>query len=221
MLKQICTKILNKIKIFKKFILNPQYYKWVKDEGDNKLQLNYELDEKSIFFELGGFDGTYTKLILQKFNPQSYIFEPSEKYFKILNNTIKKNNVKIYNFGLSNENKQAFLNHKEDQSYIGDNKIIKGEKVELKKLSEFVKKENIPKIDLININIEGSEYEVLDEIINSGLINNIDNLQIQFHKNIKNYRIKRKNIINRLSNTHNLLWSYKFVWERWEIKNLS
>ena len=54
MLKQICTKILNKIKIFKKFILNPQYYKWVKDEGDNKLQLNYELDEKSIFFELGG-----------------------------------------------------------------------------------------------------------------------------------------------------------------------
>ena len=59
--------------------------------------------KKSIFFELGGFDGTYTKLILQKFNPQSYIFEPSEKYFKILNNTIK-NNVKIYNFGLSNEN---------------------------------------------------------------------------------------------------------------------
>ena len=140
-------------------------------------------------------------------------------YLNLVKNTLdskqynKKNNVKIYNFGLSNENKQAFLNHKEDQSYIGDNKIIKGEKVELKKLSEFVKKENIPKIDLININIEGSEYEVLDEIINSGLINNIDNLQIQFHKNIKNYRIKRKNIINRLSNTHNLLWSYKFVWE--------
>ena len=76
MFKQIYRKILNKLKILKKFLLNPQYYKWVKDEGDSKLQLNYELDEKSIFFELGGFDGTYTKLILQKFNPQSYIFEP-------------------------------------------------------------------------------------------------------------------------------------------------
>ena len=68
MFKQIYRKILNKLKILKKFLLNPQYYKWVKDEGDSKLQLNYELDEDSIFFELGGFDGTYTKLILEKFN---------------------------------------------------------------------------------------------------------------------------------------------------------
>lgn len=218
MFKQIYRKILNKLKILKKFLLNPQYYKWVKDEGDSKLQLNYELDEDSIFFELGGFDGTYTKLILEKFNPQSYIFEPSKKYFEILNHSIKKKNVKIYNFGISDENKQAFLSHREDQSRISNNKDIKGELVDLKKLSEFVKEENLEKIDLININIEGSEYEVLDEVINSGLINKIDNLQIQFHKNIKNYRSKRKNIKNRLSKTHNLIWDYKFVWERWEKK---
>ena len=49
MFKQIYRKILNKLKILKKFLLNPQYYKWVKDEGDSKLQLNYELMKKVYF----------------------------------------------------------------------------------------------------------------------------------------------------------------------------
>ena len=49
--------------------------------------------------------------------------------------------------------------------------------MEFKKASDYIK----GKIDLLKINIEGGEYEVLENLIENDLIKNIDNIQIQFH----------------------------------------
>ena len=65
--------IFEKFKKLKLFLTNYSYYKWVKDSGDEKLLLDYELDKNSIFFELGGYNGTYSQEIFDKFNPQMYI----------------------------------------------------------------------------------------------------------------------------------------------------
>ena len=73
----------------------------------------------------------------------------------------------------------------------------------------------------MKINIEGAEYKLLDRIIDTGLINNINHLQIQFHKkDIENPEYKREKAISKLSETHNNIWSYYYVWERWSNKNL-
>ena len=46
---------------------------------------------------------------------------------------------------------------------------------------EFVNKNNILNIDYLKLNIEGSEYELLDHIIDTGFIKNINHIQIRFH----------------------------------------
>jgi len=66
------------------------------------------------------------------------------------------------------------------------------------------------------MNIEGSEYVVLREMIKNGEINKIESIQIQFHKNVSFYRVQRKLIHFLLKKTHRLIWSYDFVWERWD-----
>ena len=88
-------KLLRRYRLLKRAITNYQYHKWVLSNGDNDLLLNLELDEKSIFFELGGFDGTYTKQILKKYSPITYVFEPSKEYYDYLKHALVGPNIKV------------------------------------------------------------------------------------------------------------------------------
>jgi len=71
-------------------------------------------------------------------------------------------------------------------------------------------------VRLMKINIEGGEYTLIDYIIKMGCINNIQELQVQFHliegeDNRKNY----EELAKRLSLTHKITWQYPFCWENW------
>lgn len=71
-------------------------------------------------------------------------------------------------------------------------------------------------IALVKINIEGGEYQLIDYIIESGLMKNIKDLQVQFHfiqgaDSEKEYNLLAK----RLSFTHKPTWRYPFCWENW------
>ena len=72
----------------------------------------------------------------------------------------------------------------------------------------------------VSINIEGGEYTLLEQIINSGLINQINNLQIQFHDFFPDSQNKRKEIINKLFRTHETIFSFPFVWEGFRKRQL-
>ena len=36
---------------------------WFKDDGDNTLRINYNLDETSLVVDLGGYEGTFSQKI--------------------------------------------------------------------------------------------------------------------------------------------------------------
>ena len=93
------------------------------------------------------------------------------------------------------------------------------EKIVLKSIINFIKDNNIASIDLIKINIEGGEYEVLESLLEAGMISIFKNLQIQFHDFIiDNAEERMKNIQIQLSKTHEITYQYNFVWENWKIK---
>ena len=71
---------------------------------------------------------------------------------------------------------------------------------------------------MININIEGSEYEVLEDMLDNNTHLLVKSFQIQFHKNVSNYKTKREKIQHELSKTHKQAWNYNYVWERWDLK---
>ncbi len=205
---------------FKNLFIEDYYFKrWFEDNKNDIIRLDYPLDSTSVFFELGGFVGDYSSKIVDKFDTKAYIFEPKVDYFKELEKKFNGNKkINIYNLGLSDFNGTAYMDETGESSSIVTNKSKNLEKVEVVKLSTFINKENIEIIDLININIEGSEYKVLNNLIDSKVISKIRSLQIQFHKNIALSTWKRFRIHRRLSKTHKLIWNYNFVWERWDIK---
>ena len=204
-----------KLNILKKMISNYHYYKWWKDDGENTLLTKYNLDKNSIVFELGGYNGTFSKQILDKFDCKLVIFEPSKEYYDKLKKIFENKNVQIFNYGLSDFEGSLSLIAEGEKTYLTEILEHDDNIVEVKKLSDFIIQNNFF-INLLNINIEGSEYKVLNDLLDTGTIHNIENLQIQFHKNVKNYRKKKRLLKNSLSKTHHLVWKYDYVWESWK-----
>ena len=94
-------------------------------------------------------------------------------------------------------------------------KSFKTQEIQIVDIAEWFAKENIKSVQLMKINIEGGEYELLERLIDTGLIKIIDNVQVQFHNISKDSTDKMERIQERLKHTHNATYQYKFVWENW------
>lgn len=192
---------------------------WFFINGDKTLRLEYNLSQSSVVFDLGGYKGNFAQEIYDRYLCKIYIFEPVESFYKIIKNRFENvTKVIAYPFGLSNEDKELFISNKEDASSV----FIETEdskKIKLKSIVKFIEDNKITAVDLIKINIEGGEYEVLESILESGIISIFKNLQIQFHDFIiENAQERMENIQKELAKTHKITYQYNFVWENWEIK---
>ena len=208
-------------KIIKKFIPKSSFEKTVarfkEDNSKHNLMLDYDLDENSIVFDVGGYKGQGASDLFSMYLPTIYIFEPRAEYTKEIEKRFKKNNkIKVFNFGLSSKKSEDYIYFNDDGSTLFLKNKQK-EKVRLESISDFIKNNNIKRIDLLKLNIEGGEYEVLDNLINSGLLNIITNLQIQFHNFFPDAKKKMLDIHKELRKTHHLIYQYEFVMENWQL----
>ncbi len=63
----------------------------------------------------------------------------------------------------------------------------------------------------MKLNIEGGEYELLERLLEAGLINIINHIQIQFHDVGSESASRMEKIRGELSKTHVCTYRYKFV----------
>ena len=194
--------------------------RWYRDNGDENLRFKYELNSNSIVFDIGGYVGDFAYKINKKFGCKVYLFEPSLLFYKECLKKFKDNkNIFCFNYGLGNINEEFELSKDNEASSIKrklTNEI--GEKVKVRKFVDIIAEHKINRIDLIKINIEGSEFELLQHIIDENLLFKINNIQVQFHHFVPDAIKKRENIISSLKKTHKNDWSYYFVWENWSLK---
>lgn len=189
--------------------------RWRIIKGDKTLRLDYPLNTNSLVLDVGGYQGNWAEEIVSKFNCNVMIFEPiKENVEKIRQKFIDNPKVIVYGFGLSNSNREQEISLMEDGSSLN----IKSSDiavVTLRDVVEFLNEQNIHHIHLMKINIEGEEYRLLDALIRAGKIEEIDNLQIQFHDFVPNAINLRNEICSNISKTHVLKYDYPFVWESW------
>ena len=190
---------------------------WNLQKGDSKFHKRYDLNSNSIIFDVGGFDGEFTDKILLEFDCSSFIFEPHPFYYQKLKDKYKSNNnVKVFNYGLGGSTESLYLTDNGAGSEV--TKEQTDIKILIKDITEVIKDFDIEKIDLLKLNIEGSEYDLLEKLLKSRLISTINKIQIQFHENINDADLRRDRIRRDLNTTHKEVWSYYMVWERWDKK---
>ncbi len=190
---------------------------WILNKGDAKFYKYFDLESSSIFFDVGGFEGDYTYNILQEYDCIAYIFEPHPVFFEsIKKRFIDNNKVKVFNYGLGGKTEKVFLSDDSASSKVSNEK--REFSIVIKDISQVIEELEVKKIDLLKLNIEGSEYELLERLIETNDIDKIKKMKVQFHENIFNAESRREEIRHKLKNTHKEIWSYYFVWERWDRK---
>lgn len=188
---------------------------WIDDKGDKTLRVAYDLEEGSMVFDLGGYEGQWASDIFSRYCPTIHIFEPVGEFADDIEARFKKNNkVFVHKFGLANQNGNAKLAIDRDGSSAFKNG---GDQVEiaLVKAADFLSEKKVAAIDLMKINIEGGEYDLLDHLIETGCISNIKNIQVQFHDFIPCAQERMEAIQKKLAETHFLTYQYPFIWENW------
>lgn len=194
-----------------------EFDRWFRDGGDSQFRYNYNLNENSLVLDVGGYEGNFASTIFEKYKCNVWVFEPLRGYFENLEKKFEHNpKIKLFNFGLSNKNKKLKIFESDDATSL----FIESEnfeEIEVKSINDFILENKLEKIDLLKLNIEGAEFDVLNDLIANKKLRIINNLQVQFHSFIENAIEKRNIIRNELIKEHNETFCYEFVWENWEL----
>lgn len=192
---------------------------WFRDNGDETLRLDYDLNEKSVVFDVGGYQGNWANEIFGRYACSVYVFEPVPQFFeKITKRFASNSRVKVFGFGLADKTSVVQIAVDKDASSVFRETSLM-QSVHLVRACDFISGNEISRIDLMKINIEGEEYDLLDHLLDCGLTNRIRNLQIQFHDFIPDAEARMKKIQDRLRKTHYLTYQYPFVWENWTLSS--
>lgn len=190
--------------------------KWYAIDGDQNLRLNLNLTAESVVFDLGGYDGNVAVEIHARFGCPVWVFEPCPSFFAAIHNRLHRNPVfKLFPFGLAGSNRKETISL--DGAGTSTFRTTgKTEEIELRKASEFFAEYPVPEIDLLKVNIEGGEYDLLDHLIESGLIRRVKELQVQFHEDVLPDADRRMRAIQAgLAATHRVNWQHEWIWESW------
>jgi FkbM family methyltransferase len=188
----------------------------MKHYGIEDIRLKHNLTKDSLVFEVGGWLGYFSEAIIKEFDCTVYIFEPVKSTYDNLVEKYKNNQkVKVFNFGLDNFTGTKQINICGDGTSLYKTETSNYENVIFLNINDFFKQYDIKSVDLVELNCEGSEYNILQEISVDNL-NKINKLQIQFHDiSCVNVDVLKKSINEKLKNTHNLEWYYSWF-ECWE-----
>lgn len=200
--------------------------------NEKKLYKDNLKDKKIIVFDVGSNIGTYIRLIQKIFKKKDlevHSFEPIKRLLdkqKAKNINLIKNNVLVSN----SSGKEIFFERRiSSQSSIGDkdntgiNQIIKTYDVEKIAINEYILSSNLEKIDILKIDVEGSELQIIEALekvftqkiikiikIEGSTTNFSDNIRIQEILSHNNY-VFVGTTNNKYVKNNILVWDSYFV----------
>ena len=195
--------------------------RWNQDNGNLNLVANYPLTEDSWVIELGGYKGEWTNRIVKNYKSNILVVEPIKEFCQsIIESQGTNPKVIVENNGISTEERVTQLSFNGDASSEYLEQANEKRDITCYTLDYYMSKYNIDKVDLMQVNIEGEEYPLFEQWINSDILKKIQYIQIQFHRVGDNYEERRQNIHRGMENLgFKLRYEYPFVWESWENTN--
>lgn len=188
------------------------------DGYDTLLYKDLNLDCDGVIVVLGGFLGDSSEMYVRSTWCEIHIFEPVAEFFNALEARFVTNRrIHLHNYAVSGATTSIELSINGERSGVfepGSDKI----RVASRDIFDIVTE--LKSIELLELNIEGGEYEILERLLDGERVARIKILQIQFHNLSGDHDFKRAKIRLELSKTHEQVFNYDWVWERWIRKHV-
>ena len=188
--------------------------RWQEVDGDNTLALDWPLNEYSLVWEIGGFEGRWAQQIYDKYKSFVHVFEPQLWAAQKLRNRFSGTGVWVEPYGLwIDDDILPMGNYHTDGA-----SLVKHDGREEKQLGTFryirdeLKECGVDgmeslMVDLALMNIEGGEYILLPFMIENGLMENFKNFWCQFHPEGPE-DLRHEEIFSGMEKTHEVMWDF-------------
>jgi FkbM family methyltransferase len=152
------------------------------------------ISAEDIVYSVGiGTDISFDLQLIEKFGVTIYAFDPTPKSIKWLEGQELPINFKAFQTGLANYNGVADFYLPENENHVSASMVSKQSnsvtRVNVKTLNTLMKELGHTSIDILKMDIEGAEYDVLEDILSQKII--IRQLLVEFHHRQKNIGIRR------------------------------
>lgn len=165
------------------------------------------INENSIVYSFGiGEDISFDRVLIDSHKCHIYGFDPTPKSIDWCSKQALPENFHFYDFGISNKTGKANFHLPKNNKHVSGSLILQNNvskkdiaEVKMKSFNDILKILKHKKIDVLKMDIEGSEYNVIDSILKSGT--QIDQMAIELHERLfENGKEKSLQLINSLKN---------------------
>jgi len=197
---------------------NPDAAKWFLHDH-KKWDCDTPLKVKGLVLDVGAYKGAFTNTLLKVYPDLDYsLFEPIPRYAESLRKKYNDHeNVKIFNCALSADGRNLNL----EIAGLRSRNIARNVNAGLTAVSLNIKDIFLRSkdIELVKMNIEGMEYECLEELIQHNLLSKARYLLIQFH-NFESDSASRRLLLQReISKDFTNIYCFDWLWELWVRKD--
>jgi FkbM family methyltransferase len=191
-------------------------------EFTEQRRYEYELGPTSVVLDVGAYEGTFTRTIHERYGCEVYAFEPIRRHYETVK-ALAGPSVEVFNFGIGASDRTERISVRGDSSSIFarahaelDASARESEQIEIRGLAGVLEALDLRYVDLLKLNVEGCEYEILEQILRDGLAECFENIQVQFHELVPDAHVRREAIREGLARTHRLTYDEPCVWENHE-----
>jgi FkbM family methyltransferase len=192
--------------------------RWYADGGDDKFRFNYPLERDALVLDLGGYEGQWASDLYARRPCRIVVFEPVTAFAaKIAARFAHNRDIEVVSCGLGASSRTETI-HICGASSSAYKEKAAAEIVQIVDVKTWLEDNDVRSVQLMKINIEGGEFELLERLLETGLIAGIDDIQVQFHNFAPNASARMEAIQRGLAKTHVPTYQYRFVWENWTRK---
>ncbi|MSO86053.1 MAG: FkbM family methyltransferase [Acidimicrobiia bacterium] len=180
---------------------------------DPSLLLDANLDG-GVILDVGGFEGGWSNRLVRHIGDtpvRILAFEPVPMMADKWRPTDPR--VELHRVGLAGSDRTEKI------TLAGQGSTIFGAgtfEIQMRDVDNLLRTEGVERVDLAKVNIEGGEYELIDRMHATGLLDRTRTLIIQFHDFVPGAHRLRRRARRLLEETHECTWCYPWVYERWD-----
>jgi FkbM family methyltransferase len=153
------------------------------------------LNERSVVYSFGvGLDISFDLALIENYGMPVYAFDPTPRSIEWVKTQTLPENFIFSEFGIADYDGVSEFSIPDDENFVSgrigeENPNKKKIKVNVKRLQSIMQLYGHDKIDLLKMDIEGAEYDVIADILDSGII--IKQCLVEFHHRFEDIGIKR------------------------------
>ena len=203
-----------------RWLVDSQYRaikRWKRARGDTTLKVDFPLSRASIVFDVGAFEGSFAAEISRRYGSRVEAFEPVKGQAEATGRRLAEfPTVTVHSFGLLDRDHSAEMQSLGEGSSL----LLDGghrTQADFRDILAYLEESGIEQVDLLKLNIEGSEYALLEHVLRHGAARKFRRILVQFHLFTNGDRQRYEAISRALQATHRLSWRFPFVWELWSL----